>query len=122
VITRGQIRDAVIDGGRVVDSAGHSVGSIEHVHLSVRTFEPAHVTVACLGCDEVVVVPLVGARVLDGCVHMPYVATDVCGIPRADGSAGRLHPGPAAELDGDNAHSDDGVPAARAVLATGARS
>jgi hypothetical protein len=116
------MRDVLIDGGRVVDSAGRSVGRIEHVHLSVRTFEPARVTVTCVDCDGAVVVPLAGARLLDGCVHVPYTATDVCAAPRADGTAGRLHSWPAAEPDQYHARLLDGASVARTVQATRAGS
>jgi anti-sigma regulatory factor (Ser/Thr protein kinase) len=109
VITRQQIRAVVADGGQVVDGAGHTVGRIVHVHLDVRTVEPGYVIVACALCDGVAVVPLTRARVLNGCLHVPYSAADVCGAPRADGSALRLDPRQVEELDRYYAPLDDGA-------------
>ena len=82
MITRQQIRAVMADGARVVDSAGHSVGRIVDVVLDVQTLEPAYMTVACGRPPEVaVVVPLTGARLLDGSVQVPYTAAGVSGAP-----------------------------------------
>ena len=112
MITRRQIRAVLADGGQVLDGAGHSVGRIVHVLLDVRTVEPAHVTVVCVLCDGTAVLPLTRARLLDGCLHVPYTAADVCGAPRADGPAGRLDPRQAEELDRYYARLDSGAPVA----------
>ncbi len=109
MITRQQIRAVLADGGQVVDGAGHPVGRIVHVHLDVRTVEPGYVIVACALCDGVAVVPLTRARLLNGCVHVPYTAADVCGAPRSDGSALRLDPRQVEELDRYYARLHDGV-------------
>ena len=91
VITRQQIRAVMADGARVVDSAGHLVGRIVDVVLDVQTTEPAYLTVSCaVPPGDPVVVPLTGARLLDGSVQVPYTAAGVSGAPHADGSAG--HP------------------------------
>ncbi len=109
MITRQQIRAVLADGGQVVDGAGHPVGRIVHVHLDVRTVEPGYVIVACALCDGVAVVPLTRARLLNGCVHVPYSAADVCGAPRADGFASRLDPRQVEELDRYYARLHDGA-------------
>jgi anti-sigma regulatory factor (Ser/Thr protein kinase) len=80
-----------------------------HVHLDVRTVEPGYVIVACALCDGVAVVPLTRARSLNGCLHVPYSAADVCGAPRADGSASRLDPRQTEELDRYYARLHDGA-------------
>jgi anti-sigma regulatory factor (Ser/Thr protein kinase) len=103
------MRSVLADGGRVVDGAGRSVGRIVHVLLDVRTVEPAHATVACVLCDEVAVVPLARAWSVDGCLHVPYTAADVCGAPRADGSAGPIDPQLAEELERYYLRLDDGA-------------
>ena len=112
MITRQQIRAALADGGQVVDGSGDPVGRIVHVLLDVRTVEPGYVTVACGLCDEVAVVPLTRARLIDGCVHVPYRAADVCGAPLSDGPAGRLDPQQAEELHRYYVRLDDGAPVA----------
>ncbi|HEX2288735.1 MAG TPA: hypothetical protein VHH53_00705, partial [Pseudonocardiaceae bacterium] len=109
MITRRQMRAVLADGGQVVDGAGRSVGRIVHVLLDVRTVEPAHATVACVRCDGVAVVPLARAWLVDGCLHVPYTAAEVCGAPRADGSAGRLDPQLVEELDRYYARLNDGA-------------
>jgi anti-sigma regulatory factor (Ser/Thr protein kinase)/sporulation protein YlmC with PRC-barrel domain len=111
VITRQQIRAVMADGARVVDSAGHSVGRIVDVVLDVQTTEPAYMTVSCGPHPGVaVVVPLTGARLLDGSVQVPYTAAGVSGAPPADGSAGRLDRQQEEELRRYYAGLDDGVP------------
>jgi anti-sigma regulatory factor (Ser/Thr protein kinase) len=74
-------------GGQVVDGAGESVGRILRVPREERTIDPAHAVVACGRCGDASVVPLARAWALDGCLHVPYTAADVCGAPRV-GAAG----------------------------------
>lgn len=89
MITRQQIRAVLSDGGRVIDSAGHPVGRIVDVVLGMAASQPAWITVDCHLCPGVeVVVPLARARVLDGCLQVPYPAASVCDAPLAEGSAG----------------------------------
>jgi anti-sigma regulatory factor (Ser/Thr protein kinase) len=91
VITRQQIRAVVADGGRVIDPAGRPVGRIMNVFLGVRTSEPWWLTVDPDGSGGTeTVVPLAGARLVDGCVQVQYTAADVRGAPGADGPFGRL--------------------------------
>jgi anti-sigma regulatory factor (Ser/Thr protein kinase) len=48
------------------------------------------VTADCPLCSTFgVIIPLARARLLDGCVQVPYTAADVCGAPRGDASGGR---------------------------------
>jgi anti-sigma regulatory factor (Ser/Thr protein kinase) len=89
VITRQQIRSAMADGGRLIDPAGQPVGRIVDVVLGTRTMQPTWATVDCLLCTGAVV-PLAGARLLDGDVQVPYTAADVCGAPRGERSGARL--------------------------------
>jgi anti-sigma regulatory factor (Ser/Thr protein kinase) len=110
VINRPQIRAVLLDGGQVVDGAGRSVGRLVAVHLDGRTVDPAYVTVTCALCDGVAVVPLSRARLLDGCVQVPYTAGEVCGAPRADGSAGQFDARGTDELDRYYARLDGGAP------------
>jgi anti-sigma regulatory factor (Ser/Thr protein kinase) len=112
VISRQQMRGLLVDGGEVVDGVGHLVGRIVQVLLDARTFEPAYVTVSCVLCDAVTVVPLTRARLLDSCLHVPYTLADVCGAPWADGSAGHLDPRQAEELDRYYAGLPDRPPSA----------
>jgi anti-sigma regulatory factor (Ser/Thr protein kinase) len=67
------------------------VGTLVEVVLAPHNYEPAWVTVACTD-GPVVVVPLAGARRLDGCLQLACTAADVTGAPGVDGSAGHLTP------------------------------
>jgi anti-sigma regulatory factor (Ser/Thr protein kinase) len=109
MITARQLRAVVADGGQVLDGAGQTVGRVVRVLVDVQTFEPAHVTIACLLCGGAAVVPLAGAALVDGDVHVPHAATDVCGAPQADGAAGRLEPERAREIDWYYARLDRGA-------------
>jgi hypothetical protein len=117
VITRQQIRSVMADGGRLVDPVGQPVGRIVDVVLSWRTSQPTWATVhspLCAGAG--VVVPLAGARLLDGCVQVSYTAADVCGSPRGDGSGGRLEERREEELRRYYAVLDDAAPRGRTSL------
>jgi anti-sigma regulatory factor (Ser/Thr protein kinase) len=94
------------DGGRLVDPAGHPVGHIVDVVLGTRTMQPTWATVDCLLCTGAVV-PLAGARLLDGDVQVPYTAADVCGAPRGERSGARLDREWEEELRGHYALPDD---------------
>jgi anti-sigma regulatory factor (Ser/Thr protein kinase) len=109
VIDGRQMSAVVADGGQVVDGAGRPVGRIVRVLLDVRTFEPAHVAVACTLCGGTAVVPLARAWLVDGCLHLPYATADVCGAPHADGSAAPLDPQLAEALDRYYVRLDDGA-------------
>jgi Histidine kinase-like ATPase domain len=112
VITRRQIRSVMADGGRLIDPVGQPVGRIVAVVLNARTSQPTWVTVDCPLCSAVgVVVPLVRARLLDGCVQVPYTAADVCGAPRQDGSGDGLDRRREDELRRYYAVLDDAAPA-----------
>jgi hypothetical protein len=118
VITRQQIRAVLADGGQVVDPAGQQVGRIVDVVLGYRTSQPAWVTVECRLCDAEAFVPLARARLLEGCVQVPYTAAEVCRAPRADRSAGRLDERQWEELGHFYADLDDGIPVGSGPLVT----
>jgi len=118
VITRQQIRAVLADGGQVVDPTGQQVGRIVDVVLGYRTSQPAWVTVDCRLCDAEAFVPLGRARLLEGCVEVPYTAAEVCGAPRADRPAGRLDERQWEELGRFYADLDDGMPVGSGPLVT----